>query len=260
MKVFRFALACCLISPAVSLADFNAYENSRHTLGGSNKPGVVAPYSLKWIGQALNLSTASPSRSITGVDAGFYFEGIRQFNAGEVRLRVRVYDTFTPSSSLVFSNLVSEEVVLSQTAFTGAAPGFSPARYPVGLSPNTPYWKFKIPVTVSSLGPIGIAYTFETLSGGVWSSDPGLYAIGYGSLAGPTVGSTAMTQGTGVFRTSIASANPGNFAPSEYENPTFADPGAFGGMDVRVWTAVPSPSGFALFIATSAFASRRKRF
>ena len=121
------------------------------------------------------LSAASPSRSITGIDAGFYFEGYRQFSGG-----------------------------------------------------------FRI-------------------------SDSGLYAISYGSLAGPTVGSTAMTQGTGLFRSSIGSATPGNFAPSDDENPTFADPCAFGGMDVRVWTAVPSPSGFALFLMTGALASRRRR-
>lgn len=251
-------LMVCLPTITV-LADFNAYENSRHTLGGVNKAGVVAPFASRWVGQALNLSPASPSLSITGIDAAFYFEGNRQYSAGEVRLRVRIYDTFNPVGSLVFSNLISEEIVLSQTAFSGSLPGFSPANYPVGLSPNTPYWKFNNPVTVSALGAIGIAYTFEAFNGSAWVSDPGLYAISYGSIAAPTVGSTAMTQGTGLFRSSVSSPTPGNFAPTDYENPTFANPGAFGGLDVRIWTAVPAPSSFGLLAVAGALSSRRRR-
>lgn len=252
-------IAICLPTATV-LADFVAYEHSRHVLGGGNKAGVVTAFPAKWVGQALNLSPATPSLAITGIDAGLHFEGNRHYNAGEVRIRVRIYDTFIPAGPLVFSNLISEEVVVSQTAFTGALPGFSPANYPVGLTPNTPYWKFNSTVQVSSFGAIGIAYTFETLQGGVWASDPALCALSYGSVALPTVGSSAMAQGTGLFRSSISSPTWGNFEPTDYQNPTFADPGAFGGLDVRIWTAVPVPSSFGLLVAAaSALTVRRRR-
>jgi len=240
-------------------ADFNAYENSRHPLTGLNKPGVHASFGSEWIGQAINLSPASPSLQITGIDAAFYFTGTKHYNAGEVRIRVRLYDTFTPSSASVFSNLRSEQIVLSTSGFTGAPSGFSPANYPVGATANTPYWKFTTPVAVPAFGPIGIAYTFETLVNGTWASDANLAAISFGDLHGPTSGSTAMSQGTGFFHASIQSATPGNFAPSDYTNATFANPGSFSGLDMRVWTAVPTPATGTLALFGVLFACRRRR-
>ena len=265
MKTFSaISLASFVVAagPAIqqsARADFNAYENSRHPLTGLNKPGVHASFGSEWIGQAINLSPASPSLHITGIDAAFYFSGGRHYNAGEVRIRVRLYDAFTPSSASVFSNFLSEQIVLSTSGFTGAASGFSPANYPVGATANTPYWKFTTPVAVSAFGPIGIAYTFETLANGNWASDPNLAAISFGDLHGPTSGSTAMSQGTGFYHASLQSATPGNFAPSDYANRTFADPGSFSGLDVRVWTAVPTPGTFALIAGGGFVIARRRR-
>ncbi len=95
ISLASFVVAAGPAIPQSARADFNAYENSRHPLTGLNKPGVHASFGSEWIGQAINLSPASPSLHITGIDAAFYFSGGRHYNAGEVRIRVRLYDVVT---------------------------------------------------------------------------------------------------------------------------------------------------------------------
>ena len=134
--------------------------------------------------------------------------------------------------------------------------------YLTGSTPNTPYWKLAAPVTVSSLGPIGIACIFEVFDGANWAVDSHLRSVGYGNITGPTVGSTAMPGGTGLYhRTLSASPSmPGNFDPGDYQHFGFSDPTAFRGIDLQVWTAdVPATSTTGLLIAAGLFAARRNR-
>ncbi|MBS0191320.1 MAG: hypothetical protein U0573_09660 [Phycisphaerales bacterium] len=98
------AAALCSMTVG-ALADFNAYENSRHTLAGANKPGAVATFNSEWVGQALYLSPATPSLTITGVDAAFSLFGTSPIAAGNYRLRIRIYGGFQSAGSPVFSSL-----------------------------------------------------------------------------------------------------------------------------------------------------------
>jgi len=244
--------ACATLAPQAQ-ADYVAYDNARFQ-NGSFVQGAWALSGNAWVGQSLTLTPSTPSLSITGIDIPVACIGSADGPAsGAWRLRVRIYDSYSSSGTPVFGNLVSEQFVVP--TFGGLSPGFVYAL--TSATPNTPIWKFASPVTVSTLGPIGISYIFESFDGAVWASSTTLQTAAFANNTGPLVGSSNMPGGKGYYQrsTSALPSLPGNFDATNQLN---IAGWSFNGLDLRVWTAVPTPGTFA-FIASGGFVIARRR-
>lgn len=245
--------SCAALSPHAH-ADYLAYDNARFQ-NGNFVAGQSAISGNAWVGQSLTLMPSTPSLSITGIDAPVACIGSEPGPAGGAwRLRVRIYDSYSSSGTPVFGNLVSEQFVVAASG--GLAPGFIHAL--PSSTPNTPFWMFASPVTVSTLGPIGVSYIFESFDGTAWASSTTLQTVAFANNTGPLVGSTNMPGGKGYYQRSSSAlpSMPGNF---EAANQLNISGWSFNGLDLRVWTAVPTPGSLALVAFSGVIVARRRR-
>lgn len=229
-------------------ADVVAFDNYRLTPSGL-RPGGSVFNTSRWAGQAINLDAGAPSQTITGFDVPVLHSAAGSgLLPGQLRLRVRVYDTYSSSSSPVFGSLLGEQTIVAPYGTVAGTVHYTPWT-------GSPQLVLPTPITVSGLSSIGIAMIYEVNTGGGWIVDPTIMTVGLAAATGPTVGSTAMPLSSTYYLRHLAAGAPfGNFNPSDLYTPG----SAFAGIDMRVWV-VPTPGALALLGLGGLMAGRRRR-
>ena len=264
----RLALLLLWLGTAVPVcADVIAFDHMRvrsaFSPGGSGFTigGMGLPAS-SWLGQAVTLSAAGggppASRTITGFDVPLALMSGPDLGASEIRLRVRIYDTYSAGAGPVFGSLLSEQTIASRdSAISGFWLGLT-------LATPDPAWALATPVTVSSAGPIGIAMSLEWFNGSAWVDNPNLRLSTFSTPTGPIVGSSAMPGGTGTYIRAKGASMPGNFNPADLSLLGASVPNPMVGMDMRIWVdegpVIPLPSAAGLgALGLVVLGARRRR-
>lgn len=180
------------------------------------------------VGQPVGLNPATPTLTIVGLDAGLSAAnlGLAQ---GQWRIKLRVWGGYNPSANPVFSNLLSEQTLISQFAI-GAGSGTW------GSLASGSGWTLASPVTVPTINPIGITYAFEQWDGSDWVTTTNTmpWTIVSSNGGGPSSGVNAMPTGKGWYQ--LSSTQPfasGNFAPSDAKATATT---GYSGLSMRLYT------------------------